>query len=68
VFLPRKYCSSSTTKGFSTTSLIRIVALLGDRVGDSLHVNREKIEISQVFIEIWEFKVLPISKGMSGVG
>jgi len=47
---------------------MRIVALLGDRVGDSLHVNREKIEISQVFMEIWEFKVLPISKGMSGVG
>jgi len=49
---PRKYGRSSTTKGFSTTSLMRIMALLGDRLGDSLYTNREKIEISQVFIEI----------------
>ena len=49
---PRKYGQSSTTKGFSTTSLMRIMALLGDRLGDSLYTNREKIEISQVFIEI----------------
>ena len=48
---------SCLTKGFSTISLIRItgMALLCDRVGDTLHTNntnREKIEISQVFIEI----------------
>jgi len=49
---------------------MRIIALLGDRVGDPLHTNREKIEISQVFIEILGFKVLPIllsTRGMSGV-
>ena len=49
---------------------MRIMALLGDRVGDPLHTNREKIEISQVFIKILGFKVLPIllgSRGMSGV-
>jgi len=36
---------------------MRIMALLGDRMGDPLHTNREKIEISQVFmgdIEIFE--------------
>jgi len=43
---PRKYGRSSTT------SLMRIMALLGDILGDSLHTNREKIEISQVFMEI----------------
>ena len=55
--LPRKYCPSSTTKGFSTTTLMRIMALLDDRVNDSLHTNREKIKISQFFIEILGFKV-----------
>jgi len=49
---PRKYGRSSTTKGFSTTSLMRIMALLGDRLGDSLYTNSDKIEISQVFMEI----------------
>jgi len=49
---PRKYGWSSTTKGFSTTSLMRIMALLGDILGDSLYTNREKIEIIQVFMEI----------------
>ena len=49
---PRKYGRSSTTKGFSTTSLMRIMALVGDRLGDFLYTNREKIEISQVFMEI----------------
>jgi len=32
------------------------MALLGGRVGGPLHINREKIEISQVFIEILGFK------------
>ena len=36
------------------------MALLGDIAGHPLHTNREKIEISQVFIEILGFKVLPI--------
>jgi len=34
---PRKYCPSSPTRGLSTTSLMRIMAPLGDRVGDPLH-------------------------------
>ena len=45
------------------------MALLGDRVGNSLYTNREKIEISQAFIEILRFKVSPILLGrkrMSG--
>ena len=50
--LPSKYCPSSTIKGFSTTSPMRIVALLGGRVGGPLHINREKTEISQVFMII----------------
>jgi len=55
--------SCLTTKGFSTISLIRItgMALLCDRVGDTLHTNntnREKIEISQVFMELLGFKVV----------
>ena len=51
--LPRKYDPSSIAKGSPTTSPMRIMALLGgDRLGDCLHTNREKIEISQVFIEI----------------
>ena len=33
---------SSTTKAFSTASLMKIMALLGDRLGDSLHINRER--------------------------
>ena len=55
--LPRKYCPSSTAKGFSTNTLMRIMALLGDRVSDPLHTNREIIEISQLFIEILGFEV-----------
>ena len=49
-----------STKGFSTISLIRItgMALLCDRVGDTPHTNREKIEISQVFMELLGFKVV----------
>jgi len=35
---------------------MRTMALLGGRTGDSLHINREKIEISQVFIELLGFK------------
>jgi len=49
---PRKYGPTSIAKGFSTTSPIRIMALLGDILGDYLHTNRGKIEISQVFMEI----------------
>jgi len=58
--VPRKYCPCLTTKGFSTISLIRItgMALLCDRVGDTLHTNREKIEISRVFMELLGFKVV----------
>jgi len=50
--LPGKYDPSSIAKGSPTTSPMRIMALLGDRLGDCLHTDREKIEISQVFIEI----------------
>ena len=46
---------------------MRIMALLGDRVGDPLQTNRERIEISQVFIEILGFKVSPVTRGISGV-
>ena len=35
---------------------MRILALLGGRVDGPLHINREKIEISQAFIEILGFK------------
>jgi len=49
---PRKYGPTSVAGGFSTTSPMRIMALLGDILGDYLHTNRGKIEISQVFIEI----------------
>jgi len=69
--LPSKYYPSSTAKGFSTTSPMRIMALLGGRAGHPLHLNREKIEISQVFIEILGFKgrsKFGKSKGMSGTG
>ena len=45
---------------------MRIMALLGDRVGDPLHTNREKIEISQVFIKILGFKELLILLGLRG--
>ena len=62
--LPRKYCPSSTTKGFSTTSLMRIMALLGDRIGNPLHTDREKIYIYQVFTELLGFKVLLSTRGM----
>lgn len=48
-----KYCLTSTTKRFSTISLIRIVALLDGRVDDVLHISREKIGISQIFMGIW---------------
>ena len=64
--LPRKYCPSSTTKEFSTTTL-RIMALLGDRVNYPLHTNREIIEISQFFIEILGFEVCqsqPVKRGI----
>ena len=57
--LPRKYCPSSTAKGFST------------RANDSLHTNREIIEISQFFIEILGFEVCqsqPVKRGMSCSG
>jgi len=52
---------------------MRIMALLGDRVGDPLHTNREKIEISQVLIEILGIKGrLKFGRsrvmGMSGTG
>jgi len=50
---------------------MRIMALLGGRVCDPLHINREKIEISQVFIEILGFKGRSKSgrrKEMSGTG
>lgn len=47
----RIHCPSSNTKGFSTTTPMRIMALLSDRVGDPLHINREKMGISHVFIE-----------------
>jgi len=47
-----KYDPSSIAKGSPTTSPMRIMALLGDRLGDCLRTDREKIEISQVFIEI----------------
>ena len=63
--LPRKYCPSSTTKGLSTTSLMRIMALSGDRVGDPLHTNRGKIEIFPVFMG---FKALEGVKGISEIG
>ena len=49
---------------------MRIRALLGDRVNDPLHTNREIIEISQFFIEILGFEVCqlqPVKRGMSGV-
>lgn len=53
--LPRKHCPSSITKGFLPTSLMRITALLSDKlVGNSPGTNREEIEISQVLIEILE--------------
>ena len=50
---------------------MRIMALLGGRVDDPLHINREKIEISQVFIEILGFKgslKFGRSREMSGAG
>jgi len=47
---------------------MRIMVPLGDRVGDPLHTNREKIEISQVFIELLGFKVWPVTRRMSEVG
>ena len=39
--LPRKYCLSSTTKGFPTTTSMRIMALLGGGAGGPLRVDRE---------------------------
>jgi len=44
--------------GVSATSLMRIVVLLGDRVGDPLHATRMKIEISQFSMEILRFKIV----------
>ena len=61
--LPRKYCP--TMKGFSTTSPMRIMALLGDIMGDSLHINRDKIEISHELMEILGFEILVGARGMS---
>jgi len=46
---------------------MRIMALLGDSVGGPLHTNREKIEISQVFMEIVGIKVLVGIGRMSGM-
>ena len=69
--LPSKYCPSSTAKGFSTTNPMKIMALLGGRAGDPLHINREKIEISQVFVEILGVtgrSKFGRRKGMSGIG
>jgi len=68
--VPGKYAPSSIPKGFSTPSPMRIMALLGDGLGDSLHTNRGKIEISQVFMEIKGFKMFKFLveiRGMSGV-
>ena len=70
--LPRKYCHSSAAKGVSTTSLMRIMALLGDRVGGPLHTDRGEVDISQVFMiisymEILRFKVLVGARGKSGI-
>jgi len=47
---------------------MRIMALLGDRVGGPLHTNREKTEISQVFMEIMGIKILVGAGRMSGIG
>ena len=47
---------------------MRIIALLGDRVGDPLHTNREKIEISQVLIEILGFEILVVVLTISREG
>lgn len=48
--LPRKYCPSSAT------SLMRLMALLGDRVDDPLHTNERKYK-SQVFVQTLGLKI-----------
>ena len=40
------------SKGFSTTTLMRIVASLDSRVNGSLHVSEENIGVSRVSMEI----------------
>ena len=45
-----------------------VMVLLGDGLGDPLHTNREKIEISQVFMGILGFKILVGVGRMSGIG
>jgi len=47
--LPGGYGPSSITEGCSTTSPMRIMAQFDDRLGDPLHTNWGKIEISQAF-------------------
>ena len=64
-YFAKKILSSSTMKGFSTTSLMRIMALLGDIMGDSLHINRDKIETSHELMEILGFEILVGARGMS---
>jgi len=71
--LQGKYCPSSTTRGFSTISIMRIKVLPGDRVGDPLHTDSFKggVGASQVFMEILGFKVgknFGRSKRRSGIG
>ena len=48
----RKYCPSPNTKGPLATTPMRTMTLLGDRMGDPLHINRETIEISQAFMGV----------------
>jgi len=45
---------------------MRIIALLGDIVGDHQYTNRKKIKISQAFIEIPEFEVWTVFAGNIG--
>ena len=47
-------------KNFQPPVLMRIMTLLGDILGDYLYTNREKIETSQVFMEIQGFKMFKI--------
>jgi len=43
-------------KGFSTISLIKIIALSGHRVDGLLHTDRGEIKIPLVFMEVLRFK------------
>jgi len=52
----RKRCPSSTIKGFSITTPMGAVALLGGRVDNPLSIGGDKIGISQAFIEILGFR------------